>query len=181
MKKLTTQQKACIAILAIALVALLVDRVFLGGASGPQSAEAQLTSPRSLNTLLPKPLQAVVDERAGRPPLIEKLQDLTKSQNLSLAEMSEAFRLSDEWRAEVGSVSVRLQGRSLTPAQRFVRTHQLEVVMVGGARSRAVVNNKPLQLNQQIDGFTLVSVTHNSAVFVCENQRVELLMKKPQD
>ncbi len=181
MKKLTTQQKACIAILAIALVALLVDRVFLGGASGPQSAEAQWAAPRSINMPSPKPLPAVVDGREGRPPLIEKLQELTKYQNLSLADMSEAFRLSDEWLAEVGSGSVRLQDRSLTPAQRFVKTHQLEAVMVGGTRSRVVVNNKPLQLNQQIDGYTLVSVSHNSAVFVCENQRVELLMKKPQD
>lgn len=175
--KLSKRQKVCVAVFAVASAGLVVDRTFLrSGTTSPSETSAapvQVSSQISPET---PPAAANLPEKPVRESVGERLERLSSSRELVLASVQDAFSLSETWMADY-----RRQANPeahLTPAERFAKDHELKAVVVSGDASIAVVDEKCLFLEQELDGFRLISVGERSATFESGGQRVVLKLKK---
>lgn len=172
------KRKVYVAVLALALVALGVDRLVLSpGRTGPKEGEA--ATPRSART--DPAADAGVSGDAGRqttPPaeiICERLADLAKRENLDLANVADAFRPGPKWRK---GPPPRAKGPApppeTPPAEEFKKRHKLVAVMADDEGGKAVIDDVCLRVGDTLDGLKLVAVGDGSAVFAWKDVRVEL-------
>jgi len=175
--KLSKRQRAFVAILALALGALIVDRAFLGSGS-PVPDEAVAGSSPAAAPPPSAPPRPPAGDAAGKPALADRLAELARAHELKTDEIRDAFRLSPAWLAEC---SPQPTGEpEPTPADRFAQAHRLTGVVVKGQAGIVLVDGGCVAIGQVLDGFRLVSVADNSAVFEANGQRVVLkLNEKP--
>lgn len=164
--RLSKRQKVCVAILALGLGALVVDRALLRPQGGPAEASADS---------IQAPAERVVaateypDIQPSTMKLIRQLETLCPDDSLDLGQVRDAFSLPASWLAEVSPAS-----RPLSQETRFAKSHQLRAVAVQNQARGAWVNDYFLIIGQELDGFKLVSVDEDCATFAAGGKRVVL-------
>lgn len=190
---LTKRQISMIAVLGASVIGFIVDRAFLdpgtpktaeGAASLPApgpaapaaaaAAPAPAAAPRAsaapaaappTATAPAKPATASQAAAAGaaRVPLAERLKALAPPDGESAA-VREAFAPSSAWLAslEEGKPGPAPQPDS---AADFVRTHKLTSVLRRGSVGSAIIDGKVVEVGEGLDGYRLIGLTADSAVF----------------
>lgn len=172
--KLSKGGKVGFAVLAIALVALVADRLFLSpgsGGGGPALVSAAVGAPVA-TTLADDPIG--ITQPNDRRKLAERLSALAESQEI--ADAPNAFGLPESWMADLKPTQGPDAG--MTPAETFARDHQLQAVVVTGQSDSAFVDGVCLSVGQAVDGFKLVAVTENSATFQADGEQAVLKMNR---
>jgi hypothetical protein len=148
--KVTKEQKVYLGLLALGLVAFVLDRtVFTPSAADASDSSDLLVAKSPAAALAPHPATATVSN-----PLGVKLLGLSESLHLSDAKPRDAFTPAQEW-----------VGKPQTAAadnRTFEQTHRLEAVMVG-RRPAAMIDGTLVHLGEAMDGFTLVAVSQGCA------------------
>lgn len=163
------REKAFAAVFVLGLGALAVDRVFLRpqGGAGTAAADAFATygvpaSPAEDTPSGPAEVQS--------PSVAERLDRVWPDREPNVAQVRDPFSLTGSW---LGSTEA---GASAAPdlLAAFAKTHPLVAVVMNGSQSQVLINDRVLTLGEQIDGFTLVSVSPKSAVFERRGERIVL-------
>ncbi|MBL7140608.1 MAG: hypothetical protein ISS74_06830 [Planctomycetes bacterium] len=181
---LTRSRKLCVAILGLALAALAVDRVFLAsGTSGPKAAGASsLPAPDSADAA-----GASQDKKtlpaADRPPtLAARLESAAEQFALAPTEMRDGFSIAETWLAELQVPTAAHPPGPAEPqpsaAEAFAGRHTLTSVILTSQGGSAVIDGKVVPLGQAVDGFTLLRLTRESAVFGAAGEEVELRLRR---
>jgi len=181
--KLSKQRKAYVAILALALLALTVDRLFLAGGdstAGASSAEASPAPSRSTgpptgpdDTSAPAAAPAAIAAMPG-PRLAERLRRLASTQALDMKRVTDAFACDAAWIPRAASPEPTT--RPSRPVRTFQDRHALMAVM-GGPRGSAIVDGRCLLVGQELEGHRLISVGERSVVFQGPGGPVVLRLK----
>lgn len=193
---MTPQRKIYLALLAVAMVALIVDRALLGGgASEPGSADAadradadaspeQAASDSPSIDRLERAMQRLdasaesLDDHDG---LADQLAALASRWPLDATAAADPFTMPPGWQRE------RPQQReepAATPEEddavsRFEQEHKLQAVMqLSEGEGLAIINNQPVRVGQKIGGFVLKQVAADRAVFEQEGQKAQLPLQR---
>jgi len=173
------QRKIYVAILAVALGGLVVDRVVLeGGATGPSASEASdLSSLPAVSASAAVLTQSPVNPAARTKTLASRLSDIAKTQNLDPSQVEDAFRPAAGWieqrQSKTAPVAV------VNDVQAFTDKHKLLALINNPQGGAAIINNQTIVPGKTIDGFTLVEVAKRSAFFERDGQRIELKLPAP--
>ncbi len=174
--QLSKTQKIYLALGVIAVAAFVVDRVFLrSGSGGPAPARAAADTPgpaAARPPAMPAPAPPVAVPPSDRPSLAARLDALAKDPGVDVGGMRDAFVPPPSWIAEVKSPEPEVVEPSA--AEKFAAAHTLTAVLLAGKGGCAVVNGKVVQVGQEVDGFELVSLARECAVFQGGQERVEL-------
>lgn len=165
-----------IAVLVIAGIALVADRVFFGDDENPgmQAADAstfaaQRTSPSSSPP--PPPVQRTATSA---------IADLLAGRRENAAEPIDAFNARRVF--SDGAVPIiDIETNPLIPPETFSATHQLRSVIVGDGTSGAVrVGRRTLRIGDELDGYTLAEIRPRLAIFAAGDVRAELRLGDAQ-
>ena len=177
--KMTRERKAVIAVLGLALVALMVDRIIGPGDADPaavQDAQPLLLVSATSGTRPAAPGDPATSSGTS---LAERLRSAAPvGATESFGTMRDIFRPVTV--AVVAPAPVKPADFDyVLAAQRFAQAHRLTSVTVGGQRSSAVVDGRLLQIGGRLDGFTLRSVSSRSATFEAGGIEVHLNVNAP--
>lgn len=159
-----------IAVLAVAGLGLLVDRVIIGSdMTGPAESSAGVFDDVTADpaSLLIVPDKAGGAPRTGADPAgslanrLRQVAGLATTGNGSVTR--DAFAPGPGW-APVGSAP-DAGGEAAMAAEAFKRDHKLEAVLLTGDQRYAVVNGRTIYVGQTLQGYRLVSVRERSAEF----------------
>lgn len=172
--KLSKRQKTCLVLFAIAVVALVVDRAFLGGGSGP--AEASASSNPAPDIVPPKVLDSPnADTKPSTMRLDQRLETLWLEKNLDISQTRDIFTLPASWLNDIlPKKPEHIPTVKKDAVTVFITSHQLQAVVVSGQTSCVTVNDHVLTLGEELDGFKLVAIEEDSATFEFDAQRTVL-------
>jgi len=181
--KLSRSRIIVLVLLAAAAAALAVDRLVLApSASGPKQAVASpaaaSASPSVKQPVADGLVEASIGAAGSR--LADRLQTASEQFELDPAGMRDGFRPVDAWLADLAPPAPPAEDAQPalpagpSPADLFASRHTLTSVMLSRRGGSAVVDGKVVRLNQALDGFTLVRLTRDAAVFEADDERVEL-------
>jgi len=175
--KLSKQRKATIAVLALALLAFAVDKVFLGaeGAGPRRAAGATPGLPAGAAHAAPADGATLAGIPTG-PSLADRLRDVAVSRDLKTDAVRDAFAPAQSWMPKPTTRPATTRPARQRPA--FGKTHTLMALMAGPNGS-AIVDGECLRIGDKLDGYTLVSVTRQAAVFQCGGRQVRLGLPGP--
>ena len=179
---LTKKHKLYLALLALAIVGFMVDRLFLSeGVASPKQAKAAPAAPATVAPAVTT-VQALVastpaagkSEASGDSAIVaERLKALAKTLNLDPAEIRDAFKPAEDW-----TMSAPPPEPAAAPQPKarpdFARNHKLTAVLLSKGGGSAVVNGKVVEVGQELDWYKLVGLEANSATFQSADDRVEL-------
>lgn len=170
------------AILGVAGLAVGVDQLFLGEATGPGQAQADVGESRRAGIA---PSTAVEQATTGlwvtATPFPANLPALDQSDPVR-----DLFSLTDDVRTlllgstgdEAGSESLAggssAQRHAYRTVEGFTQRHRLEAVIVAGSRVRAVVDGAWVEVGQSIDECPLLRIEGRSAVFQCTDGEAKI-------
>jgi hypothetical protein len=185
---LTKRQISLIAVLGSSVIGFIVDQVFLApGALEPAKASASASRPQTPAAPAARPATAsapatapaaaapVSAKSAGAPVAAATAMQVSLAERLkSLAltdrdptEMREAFAPSPAWLAslevEKPAVAAAEPERDLTAD--FTGRHKLTSVLRRGNGGSAIVDGKFVEIGEQVDGYRLIGLTADSAIF----------------
>ena len=169
--KFSKRQQVSLAILAIVLAALFIDRFFIGQGSVP--VEASASSNQAPDELVPGALD--FPDLDSQPPTIKlahRLETLQPDKSMDMGQVRNAFSLPSSWLAEINPANRLLSKQDA--ATQFLKNHQLRAVVVHEKRCSVMVDDNYLVVGQEFDGFKLVSVDEGSATFEAGGKRVVL-------
>ncbi len=173
-EKTARNRKIYAAILALALGGLAVDRLILGGATGPNDASAEVDPALAPNASASPALRTNTANHNHTSTLAARLDRMATEHHFELLSVEDAFRPAVSWvKPSENGVKPIVQ---LTEAQAFAKSHKLMAVVTNVAGGAAIIDNQTLTVGRQIDGFTLIAVTQRSAVLEKFGQRVELTL-----
>lgn len=161
---LTGRQKKLVIVFALGTAALLVDRLFLrpqGGAHQASAEHRDLGQTVSAVDNLP-----VLEPESPGPKIAGRLESLWADDNSDFAKMRDPFSMPLSW-THTGPVSTE---RPESARDVFARSHHLTAV----ADNRVLMGDRLLVPGQIIDGFTLVAVGKDTAVFQRDGLQVTL-------
>src|SRR5262249_39681143 len=156
--------KVYFGLLALGLVALLLDRCVFTPASAEASDQASdllITKAPPTSKESPAPVQKPSSTAPAGNPVGLKLSALSESMHLPQASVKDAFCPSQEWVNAATPPPPPSPAKPVTPAPvlpRFDQTHTLSGVMLSESSGAAMVDGKLVRIGQSIDGFKLVSV-----------------------
>lgn len=177
--KLTKKQKGYLAVLAVALVAFLADRLFFL----PASANADDVVQEDPSNLLIRPAgggpsaaAVAAASAAGNPYRVDLLGErlsatAAERRVLLSAGVRDAFVPSAAW---VARPSVVTHDTAAEAAQAFRDRHKLTAIFVGPSGRTAIVNGRSLREGQRLGAFTLTTIDARSITFTSGGHRVEL-------
>jgi hypothetical protein len=170
--KLTKERKVYVAVLGLGLLVLAVDRVALSpaGATAAELTESYALPERSVATGIPTvPETSIAPSGRG---LAHRLRTDVADWRDSVGN---AFKPSEQW---LPPVKVEEQNtRPRTDGEAFVAAHTLKGLT--GHRTSgagALVSGKFLQIGDAINGWVLIEVRTDGAVFEKDGERAELLL-----
>ncbi|HYE03084.1 MAG TPA: hypothetical protein VD963_07595 [Phycisphaerales bacterium] len=164
------------AVLGLALGGLAVDRFILGGAElGPASALASAPTEQpesSPEATTPAELSDDVPANSVLASRLSALRQLVASD--APEEPADPFGVlsTSQPESEARSEAVALR-------ETFLRDHTLNSVMISGQARVAVIGGRPLQVGDEVGGFTLESIEKDSAELACGQVRVRLNVPAP--
>jgi hypothetical protein len=159
-----------IAVLGVAGLGLLVDRVVIGSdMTGPAESSAGVLDDVSVDAesllIVPdKPGNAGRGAAVPAESLASRLRDVAgKAATNDGAAARDAFAVPPSW---APSDAEPVAGSETAQAvETFKRDHKLEAVLVTGDQRCAVVNGQTMYAGQSLQGYRLVSVQERSAEF----------------
>ena len=169
---MTPRRKAFIALLAIGAAALAADRLV------PESENsAAETNPDLVVAQAPGGAKAASLASAA-PTALSLSQRIRGAVEQATPDPSsrDIFRVPLAWigpqksGAEIGAPVVLMR--------RFDETHRLNGLILAGDRTGALIDGMLIKVGQSIDGYRLVSVANNIAVFESANERAVLRVEK---
>lgn len=173
-----------VAVLGVAGLGLLVDRLFLGaGVTGPAESSAGVVAPpapgpdavQAADTQAPiTPTPLLIKPADNGPTIAERISRLADNHDTHQHQAGkgrDAFTPAPGWSADSGSDTQQMRPET---AVTFRSQYTLDAVMDTGLRKCAVVNGQTVYLGDTIDGYKLLSVHTRSAVFEIDGIRVEL-------
>jgi hypothetical protein len=182
---LTRSRKIVLAVLAVAVAALLVDRLVLApSASGPKQAQARPTpsggTAEAKTAALPVP--ATLSGTEADSALAERLEATAERFQLDPEALRDGFVPARAWLDELVEPVPQEEPEQVapeaSPAEQFAEQHTLtSVILISGGGS-AVIDGKVVPVGQAIDGFTLIRLTRSSAVFAGGGEEVELRLRR---
>ncbi len=141
--ELNPQRKLFVSVLALAVTALLVDRVILGGGGGPATATASIVDPGA------RPAQTPAEPAQGTPAAATPAAtSATLAQRLSQAAgkdrsgFSDAFDVSGGWMPVQPAAPAHVP----TPATKVDPLKHFKLSAVAGRL--AVINGRPFEINK---------------------------------
>lgn len=171
--KSSRERNILIAVLGVAGLSLLVDRVIIGSdVTGPAESSAGVISGFDPSEVDPAQLLLTQTDDtaaiASKPviPLAQLLREAIGDTTLKEPDQTrDAFTPSQGWH-EVSHAQPGVTDNSThNLAQAFRSSHPLEAVMVLGDNSYAVIAGQTIPIGQQVDGYKLVAVHERSATF----------------
>lgn len=176
------QRKTIIVLLGVAMLALVIDRVFMDGESGPRTAAANTSVPQvtidATTSTTPK-----VSEDDANFVLARRLEQLQQSQQFNLTAVPNAFEPSTSWiqpKVEiVQHTKPKTQGSSFDLSEQFVKEHHLIAVLGTGEGGTAIVNGKRWTVGNAVKGWTLTNITIRTAVFEKDGKQAVLQIAAP--
>jgi len=179
--KLNRSRIIVLALLAVAAVALLVDRLLLApSATGPKQAlGASGTTPATTGV---QESASAIDGDA-RPRFADRLRATAEQCELDPAGMRDGFTPAEAWLKELVAAPPPAESDPAPPAgpspgDLFAQQHTLTSVIMTRSGGSAVVDGKVVPLKQTVDGFTLVRLTRDAAVFEAAGEQVELRLRR---
>lgn len=180
--KLGKKQAAYGAVLGLAAVAFVVDRVFFT----PESAEAS-----SRPAAVEKPAAGEASEvspassaSASAAPAIPAgwLAERFRNAGGSDEPTRDVFAVPACWRPapKVVAVVAATPSKPKLLGGAFRRNHHLTAVLIETGNSRAVVDGNLVCIGGSIDGFRLVSLTRQAARFIHGVEQVDLTIGQPE-
>jgi len=127
------------------------------------SAAPAAAQPTAAAPAKPATVSQAAAAGAARIPLAERLKALAPPDGETAA-MREAFAPSQAWLASLGEGKPGA-GPQLDLAADFVRTHKLTSVLRRGGVGSAVIDGKVVEVGERLDGYRLIGLTADSAVF----------------
>ena len=180
--KLNRKQQIYIAILALGLIALLLDKTFLS----PQEAEGDAQQVRNIAPEVAATAQGMHDAITDMEPATPtpsystvgmRLARFVEEGKVDPLEMRDAFQPSPAWISDFES-----RGGLDSPsskAEKFISKYRLIGVYSSRGSRFAIIDgdksNVILAIDQEIDGFKLVSV--NDRLAVLQNQALTVVLK----
>ena len=173
--KFMKERKVYLILAGAGVIALGIDRLFLGSAaSGPSTASAVVAS-----LSVPRPLsdgelwsQEVLALESS---LAQQLRRIAEEHEHFSGADRDAFHPSAAW---LGDRQDEDQARLVQQpeAERFRQEHQLMAVVPNDRCGYAMVDGTPLFVGHKLEGFTLVAVRDRSAIFKSKDTYVDLRM-----
>jgi len=182
---MTRSRKICLVVLGLAVVALGTDRLFLGGPGRPRAASASVL-PTTEGAAPATPQDAWAAPTAERPPtLASRLEAAVEPFAVDPTKMRDAFTIAETWLPELQEPAPAPTTESPEPAEPqptagevFATRHTLTSVILTSRGGSAVVDGKIVPLGQAVDGFTLLRLTPESAIFGADGDEVELRLRR---
>lgn len=182
--KLNKSQKVYVIILAVAAVGFLVDRVLLvPGASGPAQVQAGAVH----RTPSGRPQPPTTEPPAATASVAKRLARFNDVRQFDITTVREALSPSPTWLAELqlpepgpkpeASQPVAVAPVQMSPTERFIRRHRLKSTIRRDNGGWALIDGHIVEVGQEFDGYRLVEVTDDGAVFESDQGRVELRLR----
>jgi len=180
---LSRSRKIVLAILAVASTALLVDRLVLApSASGPKHARAAATADGSTTGTgaASSPAPPTAPGAMAGPRLADRLQTIAEDADLDPATLRDGFIPAKTWLEELIEPPPEHESAEpqASPATQFAQRHTLTSVILTSRGGSAVIDGKVVPVGQVLDGFRLVRLTRQSAVFEAGGEEVELRLRR---
>jgi hypothetical protein len=173
------QRKAAVGILALAVAALVVDKVFIGGTpAGVQAAEAPPKSNASGAPSVP-PVASTTDKAAPTgTTLAEALRQYSRRTGMEIRSTPDAFSPAPMITASADEAAA-VENHS---DEEFIANHTLHFVLFSDQPEKCMVrvNGKRLHIGESIDGYRLGIVTRRAAGFEAGGHRVRLDLQEPK-
>ena len=174
-----------IAVLSVAGLGLLVDRVVIGSdVTGPAQTSAGVldgfdTEPVEVTAESSGKHTALIDgDASSGVSFAERLRLITGSSgDDDFSRTRDAFVPGPGWGATPSAVGAVPDNHARQAAEAFQSRHVLEAVLVSGDKRYAVIGGQTLSIGQTLDGYRLRAVHERSAVFEGRGIRVELGIK----
>lgn len=157
--KETKKYLAYFTVLAIGCGWLGMD--WLSSGSSTPTAEARTVAAAPQQPATDKSLPA---DMGDEPAIASRLNNLVLQRGLASNPPADGFAIPLAFRPPP-VVKKAAVASAVNLLAKFKANHKLISVMVAGRASNAMVDGRLLQLGDQLDGFKLVEITQNSAVF----------------
>ncbi|MHC4985370.1 MAG: hypothetical protein ACYTFO_04355 [Planctomycetota bacterium] len=182
--KLTKSQRAYVAVLVVAVAAFLADRFLVGaGDSRVEQASAAPPGAGAIETPLTTPRPPSTSDT---PSIAAQLATLQEMRPADLEGVREAFSPSESWNQQLRPAhppqdrpAASTAGNQSVRADQFVAGHRLMSILHLAEGGVALVDDKVVRIGQTLDGFTLIELTEDTAVFASDERRVELRLADP--
>ncbi len=184
MKSLTKSQRVYVVVLAVVVMAFLIDALFLGGDGSVQQAGAEGVPLASLQAVPAGPVPSVVSAtpKDGTKGLAEALR---ACDTLDIQSIREAFEPSESWQLILsppppveeetpGHSTPQAKSAALLKAQSFAKSHNLVSIIRNSDGGTALIDDRVVEVGQTLAGFTLVRLTERAVFFEADGVRVEL-------
>ena len=172
---LNKRQKMSMGVLAIGLVALLVDRMYIL----PESAPAGQAAPADEYTVTATSDRAVVPPPVSAPPdltVAAKLDAAWSDNNTHSDDPRDLFALPSSW--PTARRSEEAPRPTVTAWRKFATGHRLEAITMDPQGKRALIDDKLLRLGEMLEGYRLVAIDTESVTFERDGQRIQLELVK---
>ena len=175
--KLSKRQKMGLALFGIALVALVIDRAFLGGGSAPAEASASSSPAPATQT----PQTSVPPEEDFKPSTIrlsQRLETLWLEKELDINRARDVFALPESWHNDLLPAKPKDIPKPKKDAVTvFITSHQLQAVVISDQTRCVTVNGRVFRLGDELDGFKLIAIEEHSATFESGTKRAVLKLE----
>jgi len=181
----TKRQKILLGALGLALAVFLGDRVYRGmNPGGPSQAEASEIADST--SVVPDQLAGLSREDtasigAARPEneLAKRFEAAKAAHFPQLEEVTDIFRPSHAWAGPAPQTETPLDSDEIR-ADEFAQDHKLEAMVVSSGSGIVIVSGQCVRIGQELDGFKLVSVGSDSAVFADGAARATLRLAETE-
>jgi hypothetical protein len=175
--KTTRERTVLIAVLSVAGLGLLVDRVVIGSdVTGPAQSSAGVIDALDADAaVLPAPPQMPVVDKAPGVTFAMRLRRIAQaSADTDPGQVRDAFTPGPGWSSTASAKGGATDNQRRQAAEKFKSSHRLEAVLMTGNNHCAVIDGRTVYLGQTLDGYRLVAVHERSVVFQGDGVRVEL-------
>jgi hypothetical protein len=177
---LTKERKVYLGLLAAGLAALTVDRLTGGPEKARAYDESAYVVPRAGGPAVAPAKSPQSSEWTGGGALATRLQELTdRDPGREGSGGRDLFRVPTAWAtapANPSPTTAPVANPAGSPAE-FEKAHRLTAVILSERQSHAIIDGRMIKPGQTLDGFTLLTVTQDAAIF---RSRLGTAVLKPE-
>ena len=155
---MNTKRWIYVGVLALAAIAFVVDRVFLGE---PESASADEPLPLATKAKVARDPLTEPEEPVGPiDPTLDRLEQLPEAvPERDVFSLSGAFLARQkELEEEAAKATEAQEIQKIDPAETFAKQHTLQTTLLGPDLSMAMIDGKVVRVGDTLDGFRLVQI-----------------------
>src|SRR6185436_8131933 len=168
---MTARRKAFIALLGIGVIALAADQLIPRSENPADEPEAELAVAAAPAAQKATP----VAPTPANPPLSQRIVAAV-ARSSGQTETRDIFLVPLAWIGPQKVEQVLAAPAPRTP--RFDETHRLTALILNGDRTGALIDGMMIRVGESIDGYRLMSVANNVAVFESANERAFVRVEK---